>query len=62
MSDRRDIYRFGVETWGESGRLEYVGIKGRIILKFFFKEWNLEAWTGLNLFMMVKCGGYLYLL
>jgi hypothetical protein len=48
-------------VWKLEGKwpLEYVGIKGRIILKFFFKEWNLEAWTGLNLFRAVKCGGCL---
>jgi hypothetical protein len=27
--------------------LEYIGVGGRIILNWIFKQWDGEAWTGL---------------
>ena len=39
--------------WGdlrERDHLEGLGLGGRIILKWIFKKWNGEAWTGLICF------------
>jgi hypothetical protein len=40
MSDRRDVHGVWCGGIRYSGYLEYVGIKGRIILKRILKEWN----------------------
>jgi len=54
---RRSTYAYmgrgGVHTvfwWGnlrERDLLEDPGIDGRIILKLFFRKWDVGAWTGL---------------
>jgi hypothetical protein len=36
--------------------LEDLGVDGRIILKFIFKQWDGEAWTGL-LWLRIGTGG-----
>jgi hypothetical protein len=59
MSDRRDVHGVWFGGLRDSGYLEYVGIKGRIILKWIFKEWNWEVWTGLILFSVVTGEGRL---
>jgi hypothetical protein len=59
MSDMRDVHGVWCGDLRDSGHLEYIGIKGRIILKWVFKEWNWEAWTGLILFSVVTVGGRL---
>jgi hypothetical protein len=36
--------------WGDLKRrdhLEHIGVDGRIILKWIFKKWDVESWTGL---------------
>jgi hypothetical protein len=35
------------------------GIDGKIILKWIFKKWNAEAWTGLLLLRIGGGGGHL---
>ena len=38
--DRRNAYRILVGKPGERDHLEYLGVDGRIILKWIFKQWD----------------------
>jgi hypothetical protein len=47
MGDWRGAYRV---CWGdlmERDHLEDLGVDGRIILRWIFRKWEGEAWTGL---------------
>jgi hypothetical protein len=50
FGDRRDAYRVLVGRTDERDQLEDLGVDGRIILKWIFKKWDGEAWTGLLYF------------
>jgi hypothetical protein len=38
--------RFWWEDLRERNRMEGLGVDGMIILKWIFKRWDVEAWTG----------------
>jgi len=35
------------DLWERENHLEELDVDGRIILKWIFKLWDVEAWTGL---------------
>jgi hypothetical protein len=47
---------FDEETPREGYHLQNLGVDGRIILKWIFKKWDGEAWTGL-LWLRIGTGG-----
>jgi hypothetical protein len=47
MGDRRVACRNLVGYLRERDHLDYLGVDGKIILKFIVMKWNREAWTGL---------------
>jgi hypothetical protein len=55
MGDRRGAYRVLVGRPDGKNHLEDLGVDGRI-LKWIFKKWDGEAWTGL-IWLRIGTGG-----
>ena len=53
----RCLYGCGGDNWVRE-RLEDLGINGRVILIWIFKNWDGEAWTG-RLWLRTGTGGRL---
>jgi hypothetical protein len=48
--------------WGnlrERDNLGDPGVDERIKLRWIFRKWDVEVWTGLNLFRIETCGRHL---
>jgi len=56
--EKRYKQGFGGGNLTERDYLEYLGVDGRIILKWIFKKWDGRAWTGL-VWMRIGAGGEL---
>jgi hypothetical protein len=55
MEGRR-ILGFG---WRDRDHLEDPGVDGRIILRWIFRKWDVEVWTGLIWLRTGTGGGHL---
>jgi hypothetical protein len=56
MGDRRGTYRGFVCSMMERDHMEDLGLDGKVILKWIFRKWDGEAWTGL-LWLRIGTGG-----
>jgi hypothetical protein len=57
VGDRKDAYGIWWGDLRERDHLEDLGTGGRIILKWVFKVWDYEIWTGLICLRIGTCGG-----
>jgi len=46
MGERGGVYKCLVGNVRERDHLGDPGVDGRIILRWIFRKWNVEAWTG----------------
>ena len=60
MGERRGVYRVLVGKREERDHLEDTGIDGRIILRWIFRKWDVQAWTELNWLRIGTGGGHLW--
>jgi hypothetical protein len=52
----RCVQDIGTGNLREKAHLENLGVDGKIILKWLFKKWDGELWTGL-IWLRVKTSG-----
>ena len=57
--ERRGVYRVLVGIPEGKGYLEDTDVDGRIILRWTFRKWDVEAWTGSICLRMRTGGGHL---
>jgi len=58
-ADRRGVYRIWRGTLRERDHLEDPGLDGRIILRWIFRKWDVEVWTGSSWLRIGTGGGHL---
>jgi len=59
MGGRRGVYRVLVGKPREGDQLENPSVDGRIILRWFFRKWDVGTWTGLIWLRIGTGGGHL---
>ena len=56
VGERRDVYRILVGKPEGKSHLEDPGVDGRIILRWNFRKWDVEVWTG-SIWLRIGAGG-----
>jgi hypothetical protein len=56
---RGETYTGFVGIPGEIDHLGDISVDGRIILRMFFRKWNVGVWTGSSWFKIGTGGGHL---
>jgi len=59
MGQRRGVYRVWWRSLRERDNLEDPGFDGRIILRWLFRKWDVEAWSGFIWLRIGTGGGHL---
>jgi len=59
MGERRSVYRVLVGKPEGKRPVRDPGVDGTIILRWIFRKWDVEMWTGSSWLWMVTCGGHL---
>jgi hypothetical protein len=61
MGERRGAYKALVGNVKERDHLGGKGVDGRILLRWFFRKWDVGAWTGSSWLRIGTGGGHLLL-
>ena len=59
MGERRCVYSIWWGNLRERNHLGDPGIEGKIILRWIFRKWNVEGWTGSSWLRIGTDGGHL---
>jgi len=55
--EERRVQNFDGKTWGKMDHLEDPGVDEGIILRWFFRKWDVRAWNGLSV-LRIGTGGW----